>query len=86
MVKTIVRKYHLDVINEAVSAIENLPKEQRNVSSTAISLSPESYKIALERINALNLELLEIAKADKNVNGVYGLNINLFPFTTGESA
>lgn len=77
----IAKNFHLNMISHAKEAVDKLPKEQRNVSNVIFSLSKESYQAALERINQLNLEILELAKSDKHVEDVYGLNINLFPLT-----
>jgi uncharacterized protein (TIGR02147 family) len=83
MLNTIARSFHRQMVRFAEGSLSTLPKEVRNTSNTTLSLSGQSYEIATRRIEQLRLELLEIAAADKAVNRIYQLNINLFPLTKG---
>jgi uncharacterized protein (TIGR02147 family) len=85
MLNTIVRGFHRDMVRFAGESLSNLPKAVRDTSNTTLGLSGKSYDIATKRIEQLRLELLEIAAADGNVNRIYQLNINLFPWTKGTS-
>jgi len=80
----VARGHHLNMMHLAEEAVANLPREKRNVTSTTISLSKKTYEAAQQRIHQLHLELLELAKADTDVDQVYGLNMNLFPLTKDE--
>ena len=76
----IARTFHLKMVELAGRAVTIFPPEKRNTSNTTLSLSQKSYEIAVERIKALRYELLELAASDEEVDNVYQLNINLFPF------
>jgi uncharacterized protein (TIGR02147 family) len=83
MLNTIVRAFHRKMVGFAEDSLANQPKAVRNTSNTTLSLSEKSYDIAAKRIEQLRLEVLEIAKADENIDRIYQLNINLFPWTKG---
>jgi uncharacterized protein (TIGR02147 family) len=76
----IAKKYHLRMLELAGKALLELPKEERNVTNTTLSMSGKSYELALKRIEAMRYELLELAAAeDEGADRVYQLNVNLFP-------
>lgn len=76
---TLLQNYHREWILRAADAVLLVPPQQRNVSNTTLTLSKESFKVAVERIKALRYELLELSSADQNLSNVYQLNMNLFP-------
>lgn len=78
---TIARAFHLKMLEKASQAIEKLPREQRSVSNTTLSLSRDSYQKALQRIEQLRMEILEIAAQDQQIDQVHQLSICLFPMT-----
>jgi uncharacterized protein (TIGR02147 family) len=63
----------------ALKAIDELPKEQRNVSGVTLGISKRVYKQVCEEIEAFRMRLLQIAEADKAADSVYQLNFQLFP-------
>jgi uncharacterized protein (TIGR02147 family) len=63
----------------AGKALLELPKEQRSVTNTTLSMSEKSYELALKRIETMRYELLELAAADSSADRVCQLNVNLFP-------
>jgi uncharacterized protein (TIGR02147 family) len=77
---TIMRNYHLSMLRLAEKAVGDLPKAERSVTNSTLSLSKNGYETALERIAQLNYELLELAKTDTNADQIYQVNINVFPF------
>ncbi len=80
----IARKYHLQMIDIAKTAIAELPSTERSVTNTTLSMSKETYDKALKRIESLRYELLEMASADeKQVDQLFQLNINVFPLVRG---
>jgi uncharacterized protein (TIGR02147 family) len=78
---SIMRSYHLGALERAHDSVKNLPKEERNVSTTTLSFSEEGYKLAVERIARLRFELLEIAQKDQSPTNVYELSSCLYPMT-----
>jgi len=77
----IVRDFHKKFSEIGLQSIDKVSSEYRKTTNTTLSLSKKSYELALERINALRFELLEIAKSEKNPDDVYQLHINMFPLT-----
>jgi uncharacterized protein (TIGR02147 family) len=75
----IAKKYHLRMLELAGKALLELPKEQRSVTNTTLSMSEKSYELALKRIETMRYELLELAAADSSADRVCQLNVNLFP-------
>ena len=76
----IAKKYHLQMLAFAGKAILEMPREERSVTNTTLSMSEKSYALALKRIETLRYELLELAASDTDADRVYQLNVNLFPF------
>ncbi len=82
--RTIARQFHVQMVEQSLQSIKSLPPDERHVTNTTLSLSKDSYKYALQRIESLRMELLELASRDEQVDNVYQLTVNLFPFTTME--
>jgi uncharacterized protein (TIGR02147 family) len=80
-VATIARKAHCAMIDLARTAVATGSARERNVSNTTLSLSAGSYAAAVNRIEQLRFELLELAGSDQKADQVFQLNINLFPMT-----
>lgn len=63
----------------ATGAVERFTREERDLSSVLISLSPQSFAIAREEISRLRKKLLELSEADRERNTVYQCNFQIFP-------
>jgi uncharacterized protein (TIGR02147 family) len=79
------RAFHLQMAELARQAIFTLPPERRSVTNTTLSLSPRGYARALERIEALRKDLLDLAAREAAPEQLFQLNVNLFPLTRMES-
>jgi len=75
----IAKKYHLQMLGMAASAMMDLSRDMRSITNTTLSFSRESYELAIKRIENLRYELLELAASEKNADRVCQLNVNLFP-------
>jgi uncharacterized protein (TIGR02147 family) len=75
------RDYHVQMAELAKQAVFQMPKETRSTSNTTLSLSPKAYAMAVERIDALRRELLELAGAESGARELHQLNVTLFPLT-----
>ena len=60
-------------------AIDLFSKEERDISSVLVSLSPETLQVARNEVTHLRKKLLKLSEADKHRNTVYQCNIQLFP-------
>ena len=74
----IAKKYHLKMIELAKKSLSIVPKGKRSINNTTLSLSKQSFELALKRIDSLRYELLELASSDTNIDKICQLNINLF--------
>ena len=56
-----VRNYHRAHLELAAKALDEVPREQRNITSVAVTLSASAYAEAVEEITRLRRRLLELA-------------------------
>jgi uncharacterized protein (TIGR02147 family) len=75
----IAKKYHLQILDLARSALTDMPRDVRSITATTLSLSQQGYELALKRIETLRYELLELAAAEADVDRICQLTVNLFP-------
>jgi uncharacterized protein (TIGR02147 family) len=80
----IAKKYHLQILELARTALTDMPRDMRSITATTLSLSKQGYEVALKRIENLRYELLELAAADANVDRICQLTVNLFPLVINE--
>ncbi len=65
----------------ALKSLEELPKNQRNVTGLTLGISKQVYERICKEIDAFRLRLLQIAEADEAADSVYQLNFQLFPLS-----
>jgi uncharacterized protein (TIGR02147 family) len=63
----------------ALKALDELPKNQRNVSGVTLGISKQAYSRVCEEIEVFRMRLLQIAEADEAADSVYQLNFQFFP-------
>lgn len=56
-----VRNYHRSLLELASRALDEVPREERNITSVTLVLSPDAYAEAVEEIARLRRRLLEIS-------------------------
>lgn len=76
-----VANYHKSMMKLAAESIERIPSVKRDISSVTISVSDDTYKIIIEKIQSLRKELLELAESDLSPQKVVQLNLQLFPLS-----
>jgi len=74
-----VNQYMLETMDLAKAALDNLPREERNLSSVTLSVPEEGYRIIEERVKSLRRELLEIARNSPDPRRVVQVNFQIFP-------
>lgn len=74
-----INTFILEGMDLARSALDNLPRDQRSLSSVTLSLPEEGYKLVEEKIRCLRRELLELAKNSPNPKRVVQVNIQVLP-------
>lgn len=80
----VVMNYHKEMIEKAKSALETVPREQRNVSSLTVGISRSTYEQMIHEVYSFQQRLLELANADYHKEQVYQINFQLFPLTRKE--
>ncbi len=76
--------YHKQVSRLASEAFDNIPREQRDISSLTLGINEEDFERIRDRIIEFRRELIEIARSSEHPDRVYQLNFQLFPVGRGE--
>ncbi len=74
-----VKKYYLDIIDQAKIALEKIESPQREYGAQTLSISLDSFEEIKEKIRRFRKEILQIAADSDDPSLVYQLNIQLFP-------
>jgi uncharacterized protein (TIGR02147 family) len=80
-----VQNLHREAGELALKALNDLPKDKRNITGLTLGISLETYKTVCEEINAFRERLLQIAEADQKANAVYQLNFQFYPVSETNS-
>jgi uncharacterized protein (TIGR02147 family) len=73
--------YHRVMLDQAARALDEVPREERDISSLTLCVSARSFQLLKERINALRQELLQLAELDGPADRVVQLGFQLFPLS-----
>lgn len=76
-----IRTFQREAIQLAEQALDQIPKEDRDISTVTLSLSQSTFDAVRERIRAMRQELLEISDHETNKEAVYQFNFQVFPLT-----
>lgn len=81
----ITRAFHRGLIEKALSGMEDLPIEERDISSITFAMSPEQMTAAKEEIRRFRLRMADLFEQPKVSTEVYNLTVQLVPITTRRS-
>jgi uncharacterized protein (TIGR02147 family) len=70
-----------EFIRKAIEASELIPKAERNISYSILAMSHKTFDEASKLIDEVRKKILVLAMEDEQVDGVFDLNIQLFPLT-----
>lgn len=76
-----IRSYQKSGLKLAATAIDSIPREERDISTLTISASSECLEIIRERLTEIRREIIETVRKEKDVEEVYQLNFQIFPLT-----
>ncbi len=79
MTSLAVRNYHKKMLQIAQESIERVEREEREISSLTINISPRGFNRIKKRIQEFKEELMQIVHDDTDVDTVYQVNFQLFP-------
>lgn len=80
-----IRSFQRSAIQLAEKALDEIPKEQRDISTITIGLSKTSFEAVRERVRTMRQELLDISANETSKEAVYQFNFQLFPLTQAET-
>jgi uncharacterized protein (TIGR02147 family) len=75
-------KFYLSCTKLTANALENLPRDKRNISGLTLGISKKSYDEIVSRVNRFREEIAEIANRDEEADRVYQMQFALFPLST----
>lgn len=76
-----IRSYQKEIMTLAMKAIEDTPKEERDISTVTLTLDDAGFALVRDRIAVLQKELVDISAACQNVNRAYQVNLHVFPIS-----
>jgi uncharacterized protein (TIGR02147 family) len=74
-----VANFHRNMGRLAIEALDRVPREERNISSSTIFITGETFDTIRKRIEEFRKELLGLADAGQQGERVYQMNFQLFP-------
>jgi uncharacterized protein (TIGR02147 family) len=74
--------YHRAMIEQAARALDEVPREQRDISSLTLCVSPKSFEQIKERIASLRQELLQLAELEGPPDRIVQVGFQVFPLAT----
>lgn len=76
-----IRSMHKEMGNMAVRAVDRYKASERYFTGMTIGVNESNYARIVAEIEACAKRITAIANESENLNQVYGLNFQLFPFT-----
>ncbi len=76
-----IQSYLNETIGLAQHALNNTPKNQRDIASLTVSISKRGLEEIEERTKIYRADIQNIAERDSEVDRVYQLNLQLFPMS-----
>ena len=74
--------FHRQAGQLALKALDELPREKRNITGLMLGISKETYQEICEDIRAFRSKLLQKAEQDENADAAYQLNFQFFPVSS----
>lgn len=74
-------KYHEHMIQLGKEALSRFSSEERDISSATLKISEDGFNKIKSRLHEFREELLQIARADKGVDRISQVNLQLFPLS-----
>jgi len=76
-----IRNYHKNVLAVAQSALDEIPSIERENSHVTIKISQKCFAMIKDKIQCFREEVLHLAAHDTDVDGIYHVNLQLYPIT-----
>lgn len=79
-----VSNLHLETMKLAANALNQIPKNKRNITGLTLGISQKTYETICEEIQNFQSKIMELVEKDKDADRVYQLNFHLFPLSNTE--
>lgn len=79
-----VRDFQRKMIDLAGEALERFPKEERNISSVTVSTTSKNMELISDILTQSRRQIMELISSDDDADGVYQINLQVFPLTKRE--
>ena len=76
-----VNNLHLEMAKLSLQFLDLFKTKERDFSGLTLTLSPKSFEKIKVKLKQYRQEMMDIARQDDDANGVYRLNLQLFPLT-----
>jgi uncharacterized protein (TIGR02147 family) len=76
-----VRNYQKMVLKLASAAIDQVPRDDRDISTLTISTSRNCLEAIRERLTEVRREIMELVRQDQHSEEVFQINVQIFPLT-----
>lgn len=76
-----IRNYHAEMLRQATASMENVPANERDLTSLTMCLGPTGLERLRERIAAFRREIVELCESETQPSQVVQLNFQLFPLS-----
>ena len=77
----VIRNFHRKMLSIARDSLQNVPPEQREISSITMKVSRAGFDRVKQRIQEFKEELMQIIHEDENTDRVYQANFMLLPLS-----
>lgn len=74
-----IRAYQKEACTLAAQALDNIPKEERDISTVTLSLNDDGLRRISESLAAFRREIIDIAASCTSVNRAFQVNLQVFP-------
>jgi uncharacterized protein (TIGR02147 family) len=78
---TTIHTFQMAMAELGRQALDRFPKQDRNISTFTLSLSPEGFAKTVKALERVQQEIAEIAGSDAGPDRVFELNLQLFPLS-----
>jgi uncharacterized protein (TIGR02147 family) len=77
-----IENFQREMLHLAEESITTIPKKDRETSTVTVSVSWPCFKAMKERLREFRKELLEMARIERDPDGVFQINFQIFPLTS----
>jgi len=76
-----VRSFQKETLNLALKALDNTPKQDRDISTLTVSTTRACFEMICKRLDEIRNEIIELVKKEPKAEEVYQFNFQAFPLT-----